>query len=116
MMLEDLAVRIGARVHTRGRPVRLALDQVYAGDRISDLLNAAGDHSLLVSNIAGEHLLRLVELMEIPGLCLVHGQTPAEGLARAAAEHGTVLMVSPGSLFETCGRIYEVLRAEQPAG
>ncbi len=116
MKLEDLAARIGAGIHGPGNGAGVELDQVYAGDRISDLLNAAGEYALLVSNLASSHLLRVAELMDIPGICLVQGQLPDEAMTRAAGEHGTLLMVSPVGLFETCGRIHGCLAEEKRSG
>jgi hypothetical protein len=113
MRLADLASRIGAAIHAPGNDVTVAADQVYAGDRISDLLNAAGDHALLVSNLASTHLLRVAELMDIPGICLVHGHGPDSAMIENAKQHGTLLMVSPAGLFETCGQIYACLSEEQ---
>ena len=115
MKLEALADRIGAKVLAPGRHTNVDLEQVYAGDRISDLLNAAGDHALLVTNLASNHLVRVAELMDIPGICLVAGQVPDPAILAAAREHGTLLMVSPLGLFETCGRIHRVLSEEKRA-
>jgi hypothetical protein len=116
MTLVELATRIGAKVHTPGKGGALDLDQVYAGDRISDLLNAAGDHALLITNLASNHLLRVAELMDIPGLCLVNRQEPDEAMLAMAREHGTLVMVSPKGLFETCGRVYRALSEESSPG
>ncbi len=113
MMLDEVARRIGAQVLAPGKAVSIDLEQVYAGDRISDLLNAAGDHMLLVSNLASTHLMRVAELMDIPGICLVNGQTPDPATLQTAAEHGTLLLVSPVGLFETSGHIYQALSQEQ---
>ena len=113
MRLDELASKIGAKVHTPGRGANVEADQVYAGDRISDLLNAAGEHALLVSNLASTHLVRVAELMDIPGICLVHGQVPDAAMLDAAREHRTLLMASPLGLFETCGRVYECLATEK---
>ena len=113
MRLEDLAAKIGARIRCPGRGGGADLEQVYAGDRISDLLNAAGEHALLISNLASRQLLQVAELMDIPGICFVNGQEPDEPLTTTAEKHGTLLMVSPAGLFETCGRVYDCLRAEQ---
>jgi hypothetical protein len=109
MKLEELAKTIGATVLTSGRGITVEADQIYAGDRISDLLNAAGENVLLVSNLASTHLLRVAELMEVPGICLVGRQQPDAAMLETAKEHGTLLMVSPVGLFETCGRIYQSL-------
>lgn len=109
MRLHELAKAIGAEVLTLGQETTVEADQVYAGDRISDLLNAAGENVLLISNLASNHLVRVAELMDVPGICLVACQQPDSAMIHAAQEHGTLLMVSPASLFETCGRIYRAL-------
>jgi hypothetical protein len=57
--------------------------------------------------------VHVAELMDIPGICLVAGQVPEEGVLAAAGAHQTLLMVSPASLFETCGRIYQALAEEK---
>ncbi len=112
MRLDELARSIGATTVTPGRNVTIESDQVYAGDRISDLLNAAGENTLLVSNLASTHITRVAELMDLPGICLVNRQQPDPAMIETAREHGTLLMVSPVGLFETCGRIYRSLSSE----
>ncbi|HVP11990.1 MAG TPA: hypothetical protein VMV94_12485 [Phycisphaerae bacterium] len=109
MKLDELAKKIGAEVLTPGREVTVEADQVYAGDRISDLLNAAGESVLLLSNLASGHLTRVAELMDVPGICLVGRQRPDTAMIETAKEHRTLLMVSPAGLFETCGRVYRCL-------
>lgn len=109
MKLEELAKAIDAEIVTPGRGATVEADQVYAGDRISDLLNAAGESVLLVSNLASGHLIRVAELMDVPGICLVGRQRPDAAMTETATKHGTLLMVSPVGLFETCGRIYRSL-------
>ncbi len=113
MKLASLADSIGAKILMPGRDVTVDLDQVYAGDRISDLLNEAKDNTLLVSNLASAHLIRVAELMDVPGICLVAGQQPDAAMLATAREHGTLLMVSPVGLFETCGRIHAALTQEK---
>lgn len=116
MKLTDLARRIGSEVLTPGRGTDVRLDQVYAADRISELLNAAAENVLLVSNLPGSHLVRLAELMDVPGICLVNGQSPDASLIEAAKGHGTLLMVSPTGLFDTCGRLFKFLSEEKRPG
>lgn len=109
MRIEELAKQIGAAVFTRGDGGSIDLGQVYAGDRVSDLLAAAGHHALLISNLASGQMIRVAELMDIPAICLVNGQQPEQDMIATAQEHGTLLMVSPAGLFETCGRVYDCL-------
>jgi redox-sensing transcriptional repressor len=109
MKLEDLAGLIGARIVTPGAPGGTEIAKIYAGDRVSDLLNEASDKTLLVSNLASVQMLRVAELMDVPGICFVGGVEPDAEVVALARENGTLLMVSPDGVFETCGRIYQHL-------
>lgn len=109
MTLEELADRIGAQIITPGRPDGTPVKTVYAGDRVSDLLNEAAEGTLLVSNLASVQLVRVAELMDVPGICFVDGVTPHEDIIELARVNRTLLMTSPVGVFETCGRIYEIL-------
>ena len=113
MKLEDLALHIGARVITPGRPGGTEIAKIYAGDRVSDLLNEASDRTLLVSNLASVQMLRVAELMDVPGICFVNGVDPDTDVVELARQNGTLLLVSPAGVFETCGLIYQVLSEEK---
>lgn len=115
MKLDRLAQEIGAQVVAKPRTGVAGIEQVYAGDRVSDLLNHATSATLLVSNLGGGQLVRLAQLMGVPGLCLVNGMVPDPAVVEWAREHHTLLMVSPAAMFETCGRLYEALRKERSA-
>ena len=112
MKLEQLAQEIGAHIEIPPSPNRNDINVVYAGDRMSDLLAAATDHTLLVTHIANRGLLSLIELMDIPAVCLVNGATPEETVLDAAREVSTGILVSPWDLYETCGRLYAALNTE----
>ena len=112
MKLTELAERIGAQVLCAGRGGDVDAEQVYAGDRISDLLNAAGEHVLLVTNLASGQLVQMAELLDVPAICVVNGRGPEAAVVAAASGNGTLLMVCSASLFETCGRIHACLAAE----
>jgi len=112
--LEDLARQIGATVTTPGRP-GAEVDRVYAGDRISDLLDQSSDRTLLVTNLAGGQLMRVAELMDVPGICVTGGRMPDGEMVALARSHGTMLMVSPVGMFETCGRLYSCLAGAKQA-
>jgi redox-sensing transcriptional repressor len=113
MKLEDLARNIGARVITPGRPGGTEIAKIYAGDRVSDLLNEASDRTLLVSNLASVQMLRVAELMDVPGICFVNDVEPDSDVVDLARQNGTLLLVSPAGVFETCGLIYQVLSGEK---
>lgn len=110
MKLEELAKGIGAHQLTPGAGIH-DIRHIYAGDRMSDLLGAVGGETLLVTHIANQGLLRLIELMDAAALCFVNGVYPDDILVEAAGDSGTALLVSPYDMYETCGRIYLLLNA-----
>jgi redox-sensing transcriptional repressor len=109
MKLEDLARQIGARILTPGPPGGGEVNRIYAGDRVSDLLNEASEKTLPITNLVNLQMLRVAELMEIPGVCFVEGADPDQELIELAKTNRTMIMVSPAGMFETCGLIYQSL-------
>jgi len=65
-----------------------------------------------VTNLSNLQMVRVAELMEVPGICFVDGINPGPDIVELATENGTVLMVSPLGVFETCGLIYQLLTPE----
>jgi hypothetical protein len=109
MNLAELANKIDARLFPGPEAADREVTRVYAGDRISDLIEQATSETLLVTNISNAQLIRVAELMDVPGICLVNGTMPAPELAAAAARNGTLIMSSPAGMFETCGKLYRCL-------
>ncbi len=66
-----------------------------------------------MSNLASVQLLRVAELMDVPGICFVNDVDPDADVIDLARQNGTLLLVSPSGVFETCGLIYQVLSGEK---
>ena len=104
--LKALAGKIGAAILSHpDKAGAIEIHRVFAGNRMSELLLFATDGTLLVSNLANKHLVRVATLLEAPGICLCEGVKPDEALIRAATESGKVLLVSPADMAETCRRL-----------
>lgn len=113
MNLEDLARKIGARLYSRGGQGCPEAREVYASDTMSSLIANASRDTLLVTSLNNNQLIRVAELMDAPGLCLVGGAQPSPQLLARARETGAVIMVSPLGLEETRTRLEECLSAER---
>lgn len=107
--LAEIAEALGARVVATGPSAGVEIDRVYAGDRISDLLEGAAPRTLVVTNLASRQLMRLAEVMDAPAICFVGGQQVEREVVEAANARGIALLVSPVGVFETCGRLYRLL-------
>lgn len=109
LSLEQLAERIGARIVVAGTQGGTNVTKIYAGDRVSDLLHEASQKTLLVTKLANLQMVRVAELIDVPGICFVDDIDPTQEILELAQDNGTLLMVSPLGIFETCGLIFHHL-------
>ena len=101
MKLGELANRINARmIPPRGGDMP-EVKAVHAADTISSLIANASPETLLVTSLNNSQLIRVAELMDAPGLCLVGGAEPSPELIARAGEAGAALLVSSLGLEET---------------
>ena len=109
MKLEELIEDIDARVLQPGVGRKTEIARVFAGDKMSTLLERAGPETMLVTSLANTQLACVAELMDCPALCLVDGAEPDPKLLEAAARADTAVVVSTLDMFETCGRLHRRL-------
>jgi len=109
MKLEKLIEVIDARMLQPCGRGRTEIARVFAGDKMSALLEQAGPETMLVTNLANAQLACVAELMDCPALCLVGGTEPDPHLLEAAARAETAVLVCGLDMFETCGRLHRRL-------
>lgn len=114
LSLEQLAERIGARIVVPGAQGKTNVTKIYAGDRVSDLLHEASRKTLIVTKLANVQMVRVAELVDVPGICFVDDTDPSQEIIDLAQDNGTLLMVSPLGIFETCGLIFHNLSGQNP--
>ncbi len=101
MNLLDLAQIIDARICLRTGAAGQEVERVYAADTMSDLMAHASPGTLLVTSLNNNQLVRVAELMDVPGICLTGGAEPSGGLITRAKAAGTAILVSPMGLEPT---------------
>jgi len=111
MKIEELARAIEAHLIVPGGPESRSITSVYGGETMSDLIANAGPGTLLVTCLNNPQLMRVADLMDVPGVCLVDGCAPAPELLSHAEQSGKALLVSPVGVKETCARASDSIRA-----
>ena len=101
MDVRELATQINARIFPgsvqSGPQVRL----VHSADTMSGLIANASPETLLVTSLNNSQLIRVAELMDAPGLCLVGAVEPSPELIAQARASGVAIIVSPHGLEKT---------------
>jgi hypothetical protein len=101
MNLSELALKINASIFPPAGKCCPEVKGVHAADTMSSLIANASPDTLLVTSLNNSQLIRVAELMDAPGLCLVGGAQPSSELIARAREAGAAIMVSPCGLEET---------------
>jgi hypothetical protein len=101
MSVEELAKLIHARAYSLPVPAERAINRFHAADTMSDLIAHATPETLLVTSLNNAQLIRVAELMDVPGICLVSGAAPIPELLFRAKAAGTAILSTPRSLSET---------------
>lgn len=115
MKILELAEKIGAKILTHTEKATIVeVTQIYAGDNISEILNRTSSSTLLVTNLSNTLLPRVANLIDVAAVCLVNGISPKTELVTEAEDQGVILLVSPMSLFETCGHLHKFFDGKAP--
>ncbi len=112
MKIAEIARAIEARLVVacdRGDP---EIVRVFGGTAMSDLMANAASDTLLFTSLNNTQLIRVADLMDVPGLCLVEGNEPAEDLVAHARASGTALLVSRASLQGACDAAQAALQRQ----
>jgi hypothetical protein len=115
MNLSDLAKKINARLYPAAGDCCPDVKGIHAADTMSSLIANASQDTLLVTSLNNNQLIRVAELMDAPGLCLVGGVQPSAELIARARETGAAIMISPFGLDETRRLLDECLAQTETA-
>ncbi|MBP2626152.1 MAG: hypothetical protein H6Q68_863 [Firmicutes bacterium] len=80
---------------------------VCAADLMSEVLAFAQENTLLLTGLTNLQVVRTAEMIDLVGVVFVRGKRPCPELINLAAMKNIPLLVTPHSLYESCGRLYQ---------
>jgi hypothetical protein len=109
MTVQEIAKRIDAQLlPSPGGSCREAAS-FFLSNTMSELIAHAAPDTLLVTALNNSQLVRVAELMDVPGICLVNGADPTPELRTLAGASATALLVSPHDPARTAALLSECL-------
>lgn len=78
------------------------VQNVTAGDLMSEVLVFEKENLLLVTALNSEQTLRTASVVDALGVVLVNGKSPNENMVSLARELSISLLSTPNSMFDTC--------------
>jgi hypothetical protein len=112
MTIQEISRRIDARLQRGSENTSKEAARFFSSDTMSELIAHAAPDTLLVTRLNNFQLVRVAELMDVPGICLVNGATPAPELLTLAGASATAILVSPHDPARTAALLRACLTAK----
>jgi hypothetical protein len=110
MKLKEVQEVLGAGL--AWRPNRYDYDTLdihscHASDLLSDVITFQGKGSLLLTGLTNPQVIRTATLLDFVAVAITRGKHPLPETVTLAEQGGVILLLTPFSMFEACGRLYE---------
>ncbi len=106
--IQNVAEALGAEVLTGDDGLDRDIGVAIASDLVSDILCCRDEGAFLITGLAKIQLLRAADMIDLIGICFVRGKIPEEGVVAYAREMGLPVILTPKTMYETCGRVYKL--------
>lgn len=106
MKVDEIAKAVDGEILTLPA-VDVDVDRAFAADLMSDILVFAQPKMLMITGLTNPQTIRTAEMSDMPVILFVRGKRPSETLIAMAEEIGIGILLSPYTMYETCGLLYQ---------
>lgn len=82
----------------------------YAGDLLSDVMGKAREGELWVTVQTHRNTIAVASLKDLSAILIVNGGKPDADTLAAAAKEGVILLGTENRSFDTCGKLYQLMK------
>jgi len=108
MTLSEVLSVVEGRVISRDVDLSQEVAMACGADLMSDVLAFTHAGTLLLTGLTNPHVIRTAEIAGIDAIVFVRGKLPLADTIALAEEKGIPLLASKFTMYETCGRLYQV--------
>ena len=83
-----------------------SIEVVFSCDLMSDVLAFSTPHSLLLTGLANQQVIRTAEVAGMLGIVFVRGKRPSQPVLELAEEFSLPVLLTRLSMFEASGRLF----------
>ena len=107
MKFHEITLIIEGKLVTKKANQTIEVTSICAADLMSDVVAFAEPGSVLITGLCNPQVVNTAEMADIVGVIFVRGKEPSPETVILAEEEGIPLVITPHSMFETCGRLYK---------
>ncbi len=106
MKFREIISVVEGKAITKKASLAVEVKCICAADLMSDVLAFAEPESVLVTGLCNPQVVNTADMADIVAIIFVRGKCPPPEAILLAEEAGIPLVITPHSMFETCGRLY----------
>ena len=107
MKFREIISIIDGKAITQKADLAVEVRRICAADLMSDVLSFAEPGSVLVTGLCNTQVVNTADMADIVAVIFVRGKHPPPEAIVLAEEEGIPLVITPHSMFEACGRLYQ---------
>lgn len=108
MTLEEICKVLDAKMVTSRDRTEYDFTSVCAADLMSDVLAFTSPEGILLTGLSNVQSVITAHVAEVMAIVYVRGKRPEADAVKLAEQKKIPLLTCPLSMFEACGRLYEV--------
>jgi hypothetical protein len=105
VQLSEVAMALEAESLVEG-PDDPEIDYAGGSDSVSDVLVYGKPRMMLLTGLTQPSVIRAAQLMDVSAVVFVRGKRPDENVLEMARTLGVHVLLSPHSMYDSCGRLY----------
>jgi len=107
MKFREIISIIEGKAITQKADLDVEVKRICAADLMSDVLAFAEPESVLLTGLCNSQVVNTADMADMVAIIFVRGKRPSPEVIVLAKEQGIPLAITPHSMFETCGRLYQ---------
>ncbi len=107
MNLEEIVAAVDGRVLIPPVSDDLDVSVGFASDLMSDVLHLVKANTLLITGLTNVQTIRTAEIADLPVVLFVRDKQPPKETLDLAKKIGIAVILTPFTMFESCGLLYQ---------
>ena len=106
--LSQVCEKLNAKVLLGADQLSREVGSACGADLMSDVLAFTKQRTLLLTGLTNVQVIRTAELSDLCAIVFVRGKLPSKEILEAASNNSIPVLLTCYTLFEACGRLYQM--------
>lgn len=106
MKISEIITVLGCKTVCGSHDLDRTIFSACGADLMSDVLAFAKEHSILLTGMVNQHVIRTAQMLDVYCIVFVRGKIPSDDICTLAEQTNITLLTCEHTLYEACGILY----------